>query len=180
MMFTRAQVRKPKSRGHNSNQKAQSQSSYKNHNLQQQQQYEWDVKYFDAAAKPAFENYKRSSLFLQTYYKQSPPRRNGRVHDWDRNRCWDKDRDRDRDRNREHYSDRSNFSSHKSHSYELPHQHSKEKSYAQFYEHEMDHSIVGDYTARRTRPRSITNRRGAIKQHKLDRIISCSTFVPII
>lgn len=45
MMFTRAQVRKPKASGHNSNQKAQTRSSHKHHNLQQQHQYEWDVKY---------------------------------------------------------------------------------------------------------------------------------------
>uniref|UniRef100_A0A0K8VWR1 protein kinase C n=1 Tax=Bactrocera latifrons TaxID=174628 RepID=A0A0K8VWR1_BACLA len=147
MMFTRAQVRKPKSSGHNSNQKMQSRSSHKHHNLQQQQ-HEWD-----------------------THYTQSPPR-NGRVHDWERNRGWDKDRDRDRDRDRErerdweYYSDRSNFSTHKSHSYELPRQHSKEKAYTPFYEHEMDHSAVGDCKDRRTRPRSITNRRGAIKQLK--------------
>uniref|UniRef100_A0A0A1WT80 Protein kinase C n=1 Tax=Zeugodacus cucurbitae TaxID=28588 RepID=A0A0A1WT80_ZEUCU len=143
MMFTRAQVRKPKASGHNNNQKGSSRSSHKHHNLQQQQQYEWD-----------------------THYKQSPPRGNGRVHDWDRNRGWDKDRDRDRDRDREYYGDRSNFSCHKSHSYELPRQHSKEKAYAQFYEHELEHSAVGDYTDKRTRPRSITNRRGAIKHLK--------------
>lgn len=50
------------------------------------------------------------------------------------------------------------------HSYELPRQHSKEDSYSPHHPYlERNATYLVD---RRTRPRSITNRRGAIKHQK--------------
>lgn len=50
------------------------------------------------------------------------------------------------------------------HSYELPRQHSKEDSYSPHHSYlERNATYLVD---RRTRPRSITNRRGAIKHQK--------------
>ncbi|EDV38523.2 uncharacterized protein Dana_GF19394, isoform B [Drosophila ananassae] len=81
-------------------------------------------------------------------------------------------RDRDRDRERDHYG--------KQHSFELPRQHSKEEAYHRDRDRDRDREsstglpekggvgVTGSsvYVDRRTRPRSITNRRGAIKHQK--------------
>ncbi|XP_017109702.2 putative protein kinase C delta type homolog isoform X2 [Drosophila bipectinata] len=83
-----------------------------------------------------------------------------------------RDRDRDRDRERDHYG--------KQHSFELPRQHSKEEAYHRDRDRDRDRESStglpekggvgvtgsGVYVDRRTRPRSITNRRGAIKHQK--------------
>ncbi|XP_001355364.2 putative protein kinase C delta type homolog [Drosophila persimilis] len=83
---------------------------------------------------------------------------------------------RDRDRDRDHYG--------KQHSFELPRQHSKEEGYHRDRDRDSGTSGCGSagaggcavaaggvtggavYVDRRTRPRSITNRRGAIKHQK--------------
>ncbi|XP_034124568.1 putative protein kinase C delta type homolog isoform X6 [Drosophila guanche] len=86
-----------------------------------------------------------------------------------------RDRDRDRDKGRDYYG--------KQHSFELPRQHSKEEGYYRDRDRESGTSGCGSagpasfggaaggltggvYVDRRTRPRSITNRRGAIKHQK--------------
>ncbi|BFG03068.1 putative protein kinase C delta type homolog [Drosophila madeirensis] len=86
-----------------------------------------------------------------------------------------RDRDKDRDKDRDYYG--------KQHSFELPRQHSKEEGYHRDRDRESGTSGCGSagpavfggasggltggvYVDRRTRPRSITNRRGAIKHQK--------------
>ncbi|XP_017852456.1 putative protein kinase C delta type homolog [Drosophila busckii] len=85
-------------------------------------------------------------------------------------------RDRERERERdcdEHYNSHYHYG--KQQSFELPRQHSKEEAYIRDRDRDRDREsvagIVGvGYVERRTRPRSITNRRGAIKHQKTHEI----------
>ncbi|XP_075158424.1 protein kinase C delta isoform X3 [Haematobia irritans] len=174
MMFTRAQVRKQKSNGgSSSSQRPRTSRSQQ----QQQQQYAYDNRY-----KPSnFPGGSGSSSAAALAIGSSNSTSSGGI------RFRDRDRDRDRDREREsrdvtssiadrssgYYSDLYNSNSslmhhqHPQHSryssYDLPHQRSKEDSYSP---HRSYPEKASGFVDRPTRPRSITNRRGAIKHQK--------------
>lgn len=114
-----------------------------------------------------------STSYFQTRYKQSSSSSSGAGSGLSGSSAsGGARRDRDRDRERDHYG--------KQHSFELPRQHSKEEAYHRDRDRDRDREsstglpekggvgVTGSsvYVDRRTRPRSITNRRGAIKHQK--------------
>ncbi|EDW06267.1 putative protein kinase C delta type homolog isoform X1 [Drosophila mojavensis] len=145
MMFTRAQVRKQKTNSASSSQRARStggSSRLQGHDLR--------YKPSSSSSSGAGSGLSGSSA--------SGVRR-------------DRDRERDRDCD-DHYNNHYHYG--KQHSFELPRQHSKEDAYTRDRDRDRDSGVgggiggagSGGYVDRRTRPRSITNRRGAIKHQK--------------
>ncbi|KRF80707.1 uncharacterized protein Dvir_GJ16879, isoform G [Drosophila virilis] len=145
MMFTRAQVRKQKTSSSSSSQRPRSSGS--------------------------------SSRLLShdVRYKQSSSSSSGAGSGISGSSASGTRRDRDRDRERDcddHYNNHYHYG--KQHSFELPRQHSKEEAYTRDRDRDRDSGggssgvggVSGGYVDRRTRPRSITNRRGAIKHQK--------------
>ncbi|XP_030567476.1 putative protein kinase C delta type homolog isoform X1 [Drosophila novamexicana] len=141
MMFTRAQVRKQKTSSSSSSQRPRSSGS--------------------------------SSRLLShdVRYKQSSSSSSGAGSGISGSSASGTRRDRDRDRERDcddHYNNHYHYG--KQHSFELPRQHSKEEAYTRDRDSGGGSSgvggVSGGYVDRRTRPRSITNRRGAIKHQK--------------
>ncbi|XP_065366319.1 putative protein kinase C delta type homolog isoform X2 [Calliphora vicina] len=169
MMFTRAQVRKQKSNGSNSsggsNQRSKPSRSQQQ-KQQEQQQYAYDNRYKPSNYSAGSSN--SSVVGLGTSICSSNIN-SGTV------RIRERDRDCNSstaDRSSGYYSDPFSTSTstaslvpHHSRysSYELPRQHSKEDSYSP---HRPYLERNATYVDRRTRPRSITNRRGAIKHQK--------------
>ncbi|XP_034671981.1 putative protein kinase C delta type homolog isoform X7 [Drosophila subobscura] len=150
MMFTRAQVRKQKATNTSSQRTRSSGGSSRHQGLQN---YETRYKLSSTSSSGVGSGMSGSSATGGTR----------------------RDRDRDRDKDRDYYG--------KQHSFELPRQHSKEEGYHRDGDRESGTSGCGSsgpavfggaaggltggvYVDRRTRPRSITNRRGAIKHQK--------------
>ncbi|XP_030078844.1 putative protein kinase C delta type homolog isoform X1 [Drosophila hydei] len=145
MMFTRAQVRKQKTNSANSSQRTR--SSGTSSRLQGH-----DLRY-----KPSSSSSSGAGSGLSGSSASGARR--------------DRDRERERDCD-DHYNNHYHYG--KQHSFELPRQHSKEESYSRDRDRDRDSGVGGGvggavscgYVDRRTRPRSITNRRGAIKHQK--------------
>ncbi|XP_017870061.1 PREDICTED: putative protein kinase C delta type homolog isoform X2 [Drosophila arizonae] len=147
MMFTRAQVRKQKTNSASSSQRAR--SSGGSSRLQGH-----DLRY-----KPSSSSSSGAGSGLSGSSASGVRR--------------DRDRERDRDCD-DHYNNHYHYG--KQHSFELPRQHSKEDAYTRDRDRDRDRDSgvgggiggagSGGYVDRRTRPRSITNRRGAIKHQK--------------
>ncbi|KAH8396193.1 hypothetical protein KR222_004715 [Zaprionus bogoriensis] len=157
MMFTRAQVRKQKASNSNSSQRPRSSGGSSRHDTRYKQS--------SSSSSGAGSGISGSSGVSGTR----------------------RDRDRERDCD-DHYNNHSHGHSHyhygKQHSFELPRQHSKEEAYNRDRDRDRDRERErerdsggssgaggsaagsGGYVDRRTRPRSITNRRGAIKHQK--------------
>ncbi|KAL7745002.1 hypothetical protein ACLKA6_007264 [Drosophila palustris] len=155
MMFTRAQVRKQKTSSSSSSQRPRSSGGSSRHDVR---------------------------------YKQSSSSSSGAGSGISGSSAAGARRDRERERERDcddHYNNHYHYG--KQHSFDLPRQHSKEDPYTRDRDRDRerdrdrdrDRESVsggsgaggggvggGGYVDRRTRPRSITNRRGAIKHQK--------------
>ncbi|EDW78543.1 uncharacterized protein Dwil_GK16493 [Drosophila willistoni] len=162
MMFTRAQLRKQKTSSNSNNSRPRSAGSSSSRH-QSGQNHEFRNKQSSSSSSGAGSGISGAS-----------------------GRSRDRDRDRDGDNHHYHYG--------KQHSFELPRQHSKEEAYSRDRDRDRDRDRERDrerdrdrdrdrdsgiassvgiggtnsniYVDRRTRPRSITNRRGAIKHQK--------------
>ncbi|KNC27553.1 putative protein kinase C delta type, partial [Lucilia cuprina] len=170
MMFTRAQVRKQKSNGSSgsggSNQR-QKPTRSQQQKQQEQQQYAYDNRYKPSNYPAGSSN---SSVVASSICSSNINSGTVRIRERDRD-CNSSTADRSSGYYSDHYSSNSaSLVPHHSRysSYELPRQHSKEDSYSPHRPYlERNATYLVD---RRTRPRSITNRRGAIKHQKTHEI----------